>query len=61
MSLSGDIQYRIVADAVRDSAGTAGKRGYAARGSAILIKLRAGIGSSKAEHVPLIVRSQRQA
>ena len=34
--------------------------GCAARDSAISIKLRAGIGSSKAEHSPLIVPSQRQ-
>src|SRR6516162_854720 len=40
--------------------GAAAKRGCAARDSATSIKLRAGIGSSKAEHGPLIVPSQRQ-
>ena len=39
----------------------AAERVCAARDSAILIKLRTGIGSSKTEHVPLIVPSQRQA
>src|SRR5215471_17491240 len=36
------------------------KRGCAARDSAISIKLRAGIGSTKAEYGSLIVPSQRQ-
>ena len=39
---------------------TAAERGWAVRPSAISIKLRTGIGSSKAQHGPLIVLSQRQ-
>ena len=54
-------QYRSVADAARAGGGAAAKRGLATRASAISIKLSAGIGSSKAEHGPLLVPSQRQA
>src|SRR6516164_9180528 len=42
-------------------AATPPSAGCAARDAAISIKLRAGIGSSKAEQGPLIVPSQRQA
>jgi len=52
-------QYRSVADTVRSGGGAGAKRGRAARDSAISIKLKAGIGSSKAQRGPLIVPSQR--
>ena len=61
MSLSGDISVPRVSPMRLAPVGTPPpSAGCAARDSAITIKLRAGIGSSKAEHGPLIVPSQRQ-